>query len=57
MLQILGFGPDGSPILPATASFADSDMIRREKMGWDEISAQATKIISFIGAFCVIQQY
>jgi hypothetical protein len=47
--QILGFGPSGAPILPHTAHSADPDVIRREKMGWEEISIQAAKIVSFIG--------
>ncbi len=50
LLQILGFSPAGAPILPNTANSTDLDVIRREKLGWDEISMQAAKIVSFIGA-------
>lgn len=50
--QILGFGPTGKPILPNTAHSNDPEVIRREKMGWEEISIQASKIISFSGQFC-----
>lgn len=53
VVKILGFGPSGAPILPNTAFSNDPDVIRREKMGWNEISMQAAKIVSFIGeAFC-----
>ena len=47
--QILGFGPTGKPILPNTAHSNDPEVIRHEKMGWEEISIQASKIISFSG--------
>ncbi|KZT70965.1 GTP-binding protein 1, partial [Daedalea quercina L-15889] len=47
-MEILGFGPSGAPILPSTAHLNDADVIRREKMGWEEISAKAAKIVSFI---------
>lgn len=46
--QILGFAPSGQPILPNTSHTADPDTIRREKLGWEEISLQAAKIVSFI---------
>ncbi|KAL6310337.1 P-loop containing nucleoside triphosphate hydrolase protein [Sparassis latifolia] len=46
-MEILGFGPTGAPILPITAHSNDPDVIRREKMGWEEISVQAAKIVSF----------
>ncbi|CAA7263154.1 unnamed protein product [Cyclocybe aegerita] len=46
-MEILGFGPSGAPILPNTAHSTDPDVIRREKMGWEEISLQAAKIVSF----------
>ncbi|TFK86884.1 GTP-binding protein 1 [Polyporus arcularius HHB13444] len=46
-MEILGFGPTGKPILPPTAHSTDPEVIRREKMGWEEISIQASKIISF----------
>lgn len=48
-LQILGFGPTGKPILPQTAHSNDPETIRREKLGWEEISRQSSKIISFSG--------
>lgn len=47
-MEILGFGPTGAPILPATSHSNDPDTIRREKMSWEDISIQASKIISFI---------
>ncbi|KAF9049742.1 GTP-binding protein 1 [Panaeolus papilionaceus] len=47
-MEILGFGPSGSAILPNIAPSADPDVVRREKLGWDEISIQAAKIVSFI---------
>ncbi|KAK0225676.1 GTP-binding protein 1 [Armillaria fumosa] len=47
-MEILGFGPSGNPILPSTANSSDPDVIRREKLGWEEISIQAAKIVSFI---------
>ncbi|CDO72535.1 hypothetical protein BN946_scf184983.g18 [Trametes cinnabarina] len=46
-MEILGFGPSGKPILPPTAHSTDPETIRREKLGWEEISRQASKIISF----------
>ena len=48
-MEILGFGPSGAPILPNISNTADPDVIRREKMGWEEISIQAAKIVSFSG--------
>ncbi|THH31777.1 hypothetical protein EUX98_g2383 [Antrodiella citrinella] len=47
-MEILGFGPSGAPILPPTSHSNDPDVIRREKMSWEDISVQASKIISFI---------
>ncbi|KAJ6593909.1 GTP-binding protein 1 [Mycena capillaripes] len=47
-MEILGFSPSGAPILPNTANSTDPDVIRREKLGWEEISIQAAKIVSFI---------
>lgn len=52
LLQILGFGPSGQPILPALAAAPDSEVVRRERLGWEDIAAQSSKIISFIGV-CV----
>ncbi|TEB38306.1 GTP-binding protein 1 [Coprinellus micaceus] len=43
-MEILGFAPSGQPILPNTSHTADPDTIRREKLGWEEISLQAAKI-------------
>ncbi|KAH8828469.1 GTP-binding protein 1 [Flagelloscypha sp. PMI_526] len=45
--EILGFAPDGAPILPKSSGSVDPDVIKREKLGWDEISLQAAKIVSF----------
>ena len=53
-LQILGFSTSGAPILPATAASSDPDVIRREKLGWEQISSQAAKIVSFIGLYALI---
>lgn len=47
--KILGFSTEGSPILPRTHFSNDIDVIRREKLGWDEISKKSAKIVSFIG--------
>ncbi|KAF5393324.1 hypothetical protein D9757_000583 [Collybiopsis confluens] len=47
-MEILGFSPSGAPILPETAASNDPDVVRREKLGWEEISIQAAKIVSFI---------
>lgn len=51
--KILGFDPEGLPILPSTANSADPDVVRREKLGWEQISAKAAKIVSFIGKNCL----
>jgi hypothetical protein len=48
--QILGFGPTGQPILPALAAAPDSEIVKREKLGWEDIAARSSKIISFIGS-------
>ncbi|TFK25737.1 GTP-binding protein 1 [Coprinopsis marcescibilis] len=47
-MEILGFAPSGEPILPNTVATADPETVRREKLGWEEISIQAAKIVSFI---------
>ncbi|EAU91663.2 GTP-binding protein 1 [Coprinopsis cinerea okayama7 len=47
-MEILGFAPSGHPILPHNTSSTDPDVVRREKLGWEEISIQAAKIVSFI---------
>ncbi|KAL1715862.1 P-loop containing nucleoside triphosphate hydrolase protein [Schizophyllum commune] len=44
-MEILGFGPDGQPILPQST---DPKAVHREKLGWDEISKRSAKIVSFI---------
>jgi GTPase len=46
--QILGFGPNGQPILPSADVNADSDVIRRERLGWEQIVSKSSKIVSFI---------
>ncbi|KAJ3476836.1 hypothetical protein NLI96_g10887 [Meripilus lineatus] len=48
-MEILGFGPNGNPILPPITHSSDPEVIRREKLSWEEISIQASKIVSFIG--------
>ena len=48
-MEILGFAPTGEPILPASHSSQDMDVIRREKLSWDEITVKAAKVVSFIG--------
>lgn len=47
-MEILGFAPSGNPILPNVPATGDLDAMRREKLGWEEISIQAAKIVSFI---------
>jgi hypothetical protein len=47
--QILGFSTAGTPVLPNIPLSVDVDAIRRDKLGWDEISAQSAKIVSFSG--------
>ncbi|KAF8577306.1 P-loop containing nucleoside triphosphate hydrolase protein [Ramaria rubella] len=47
-MEILGFSAAGLPILPTTHFSNELDVIRREKLGWDEISKQSAKIVSFI---------
>lgn len=49
-MKILGFSPEGEPILPPTSSSTDPDVIRHEKLAWEDISVQAAKIVSFIGS-------
>ena len=49
LFQILGFDPSGAAILPHNANSSDPDVVRREKLGWEEISLQAAKIVSLIG--------
>ncbi|KAH7888560.1 P-loop containing nucleoside triphosphate hydrolase protein [Phlebopus sp. FC_14] len=45
-MEILGFSVSGVPVLPGVGSH-DLDTIRRDKLGWDEISARSAKIVSF----------
>ncbi|KAG5342991.1 hypothetical protein C0989_005942 [Termitomyces sp. Mn162] len=47
-MEILGFEPSGTPILPNITNLADPDAVRHEKLGWEEISIKAAKIVSFI---------
>jgi GTPase len=53
-MEILGFAPSGNPILPNVPATGDVDAIRREKLGWEEISMQAAKIVSFIGVYLTV---
>ncbi|KAJ7925310.1 GTP-binding protein 1 [Mycena leptocephala] len=46
-MEILGFSPSGAPILPNTANSTDPDVIRREKLGWEEISIQVVSLDGF----------
>lgn len=46
-MEILGFSTAGTPVLPNILPSADVDLIRRDKLGWDQISAQSAKIVSF----------
>jgi len=51
-MEILGFAPSGQPILPSAPTTSDPETaVRREKLGWEEISQQSAKIVSFIGVF------
>ncbi|KAI0699248.1 GTP-binding protein 1 [Cytidiella melzeri] len=47
-MEILGFGPNGEPILPTATLSNDVEAIRHEKMSWETICVQAAKIVSFI---------
>ena len=43
----------GTPILPGASGHHDVEGARRDKLGWDEISARSAKIVSFSGMpFC-----
>ena len=53
MDKILGFDALGTPILPISAKSFDPDVIRREKIGWEEIAVQSAKLVSFIGEILV----
>jgi hypothetical protein len=45
----LGFDVAGAPILPLASGPVDPDILRREKLGWEEISHRSAKIVTFIG--------
>ncbi|KAH9047892.1 GTP-binding protein 1 [Lactarius hengduanensis] len=47
-MEILGFNVAGAPILPLSSGSADPDVLRREKLGWEEISHRSAKIVTFI---------
>ena len=59
-MEILGFAPDGKPVMPsyhvgsseATSGFDKNAFApataRREKLGWDEITLKASRVVSFI---------
>ncbi|KAF8629670.1 hypothetical protein AX17_005609 [Amanita inopinata Kibby_2008] len=47
-MEILGFDASGLPILPRLSSTTETDLVRREKLAWEEISQKAAKIVSFI---------
>ncbi|KAI0063582.1 GTP-binding protein 1 [Artomyces pyxidatus] len=47
-MEILGFDAAGAPILPNNSGSTDPDVLRREKLGWDEISVRSAKIVTFI---------
>ncbi|KAF8844664.1 P-loop containing nucleoside triphosphate hydrolase protein [Paxillus ammoniavirescens] len=46
-MEILGFSASGVPVLPGATSPHDAEGSRRDKLGWDEISARSAKIVSF----------
>jgi len=45
----LGFDVAGAPILPLASGPVDPDVLRRERLGWEEISHRSAKIVTFIG--------
>ncbi|KAI0268718.1 GTP-binding protein 1 [Gloeopeniophorella convolvens] len=47
-MEILGFDIAGAPILPLSSGSVDPDVLRREKLGWEEISHRSAKIVTFI---------
>jgi len=47
-MEILGFDVTGAPILPLSSGSVDPDVLRRERLGWDEISHRSAKIVTFI---------
>ncbi|KAF8625439.1 hypothetical protein AX15_005396 [Amanita polypyramis BW_CC] len=46
-MEILGFDESGVPVLPKISSTTDDEVVRREKIAWEEISVRAAKIVSF----------
>jgi len=48
-MEILGFDVAGAPILPISSGSVDPDVLRRERLGWEEISHRSAKIVTFIG--------
>jgi len=47
-MEILGFDTEGRPVLPDIIGSKDADTLRREKLGWEEISLRSAKIVTFI---------
>ncbi|KZV66905.1 GTP-binding protein 1 [Peniophora sp. CONT] len=47
-MEILGFDTESKPVLPVQSGSKDPDVLRREKLGWEEICARSAKIITFI---------
>lgn len=53
-LQILGFSPTGTPVVPtghaagAGDTTTGSTVAKREKIAWDEVCSKAAKVVSFI---------
>ncbi len=45
----MGFDVAGAPILPLAPGAVDPDVLRRERLGWEEISHRSAKIVTFIG--------
>ncbi|KAF9222557.1 GTP-binding protein 1 [Gyrodon lividus] len=46
-MEILGFSASGVPVLPGATGPHDAEGARRDKLGWDEISARSAKVVSF----------
>ncbi|WVQ78434.1 hypothetical protein IAT38_000520 [Cryptococcus sp. DSM 104549] len=52
--EILGFSPQGDPVVPSTHATDGSDphhplsVAKREKLGWEDICKRAAKVVSFI---------
>ncbi|KAL4063525.1 P-loop containing nucleoside triphosphate hydrolase protein, partial [Scleroderma yunnanense] len=45
--QILGFSTSGAPVLPGPVGGHDSDTVRLDKLGWEDIAIRSAKIVSF----------